>query len=704
MSVEEPSANRHSAAVVTVIVAEYASIEQLSNFLEAADDAEVPSIEIVVVANPATRHAVETLVAQSTGNARLASGSASNRPTAQALGIRTATTELVFLTTAAIRPTQPDWPTQLSTLLRADTVAVSGLMIAPTSKGRRGKVPSCTEFGVSFTATRSGVEGVSREAGTEIALLAEAGPQEVPAVSSTAMLARRTSLLECAPDQRFVPPISDWDLCLRLARLGRIVVSPDVTFVDESSPERMVDVDEGALRLFNDVWSPAIRRKLREELTEPPSRSYYRVDEPRRLLLTGEDRQITKRLARDARAAGFEVTGDEHSHVDMAVAVDVPSAPSRFQAHDSSIAMVTARHDAWARSGVLDSAKRVVVPDRIGAALLQAAWGRDMAAIDRSVFDGSVGGFARLLEMSRPEPHAMRIGVSTAAPDWTKAQRWGDTFLARGLMRAFRRLGHETSELIRADWSGQAAASCDVVVHLRGSRRRPTAQGQWNVLWIISHPERVERSEYDDYDLICVASDEHARLLTDRLGRPVHYLPQATDSDTFMLRRFDPELAAPVLYVGIARWPNRRAPRWMIRKGRQFDLHGRGWEGMPEATMLRSEHLDNRDLAAAYGSASVVVADHHGTMRTNGFVANRVFDVLASGGVVVSDDVGGLHRMFGSTVPVYRDADELESLLRNLLSNSPMRRKLSRQGRDLVWSEHTLDHRAATMLELLDEL
>jgi spore maturation protein CgeB len=141
-----------------------------------------------------------------------------------------------------------------------------------------------------------------------------------------------------------------------------------------------------------------------------------------------------------------------------------------------------------------------------------------------------------------------------------------------------------------------------------------------------------------------------------------------------------------------------------MRNGRPFHLYGKFWEDFPEASFVRGEYIANQDLAGAYRSADVVVADHHGSMRTSGFVANRLFDVLASGGIVLSDDVAGLDGIFGDLIPTYSNARELESQLRILLADPPHRRRLAADGRQVVLSGHTLDHRARQWLELLDQL
>jgi spore maturation protein CgeB len=192
--------------------------------------------------------------------------------------------------------------------------------------------------------------------------------------------------------------------------------------------------------------------------------------------------------------------------------------------------------------------------------------------------------------------------------------------------------------------------------------------------------------------------------LSAELGRPVHYLAQATDADTFKAGPRDAVYEDAVLYVGNARRPHRLAPRWLMRNHREFQLYGRLWDSFPEAEFVRGEYIANQDLAKAYRSAAVVVADHHGSMRTDGFLANRLFDVLASGGVVLSDDVTGLDEVFGELIPTYSDAGELESQLRSLLADAALRRRLASDGRRLVASGHTLDHRARQWLELLDQL
>ncbi|MEM9038637.1 MAG: glycosyltransferase [Actinomycetota bacterium] len=394
---------------------------------------------------------------------------------------------------------------------------------------------------------------------------------------------------------------------------------------------------------------------------------------------------------------------------DTVVAVDPPSDVPAFRAARHPIAIVRGDEREWLADGALDAAERVLVLDDLMGARLDAGWARgltnDAARLrSESVTPAAVFDLLGLdASTSIAQTSAPMIGVSTCVRRLEVAEQWGDTHFARGLVRAFRRLGCRAHEIVKSEWEGTRDHRCDVVIHLRGLARRPVERtgDRLEVLWVISHPDRIEPGELDEHDVVLVASHRFADELSTRTSRPVHVLPQATDADRFRPGRHDPRFTTPILSVGSSRYPPRRAPMWLARSPLTWDLYGLNWDGRPERRSRRSEYLPNHLLCRAYRSADIVVADHHGSMRAAGFVANRLYDVLASGGLVVSDDVDGLHEVLGDSVPVYRRRDELIELLQELLRDPDARRELSDRGRKLVASRHTLDHRAVEILDLL---
>jgi GT2 family glycosyltransferase len=677
------------------------------------------SIELVLVDNGSTDGSLAVFDGWAGDKRLVANEQNQGFSAANNQGIRAATGEYVLLANNDIEPIHPGWLGFMVESLTEDVAAVGAMLVYP-KRPKRERPPAYPDLtiqhlGTCFEYSKWGVRAVNVGSGEDPLSVVAADRREVPAVTAACLLARRSDLLVTPFDEHYWYGSEDWDLCLRLEELGKIIVDERAVLFhhefgtqDQYMSEAWLEHRTRNHLWFNGLWGPALMRKLRREVTGPKSGWFFRGDQTPTVYVTSESdartHGLAEQLRQQARHAGWKVSDSESQSCDVAIAVVPPVNVQWFAEFDLSVAVVVNRENEWARTGSLDAATRVVVPNQVGQARLDTLWGSGIAEIDEGLDGADPALFDRLLKAAAPRPNGMRIGISTCAPDWIKAQFWGDTHLARGLMRAFRRLGHEATELIVSDWNEASALSCDVVIHLRGLTRRPVARGQWNLLWIISHPDRLEPGECDDYDLVASASQQHAEQLSAELGRTVHFLPQATDADNFKIGPVDVDYEASVLYVGNARWPHRRAPRWLMRNRRPFHLYGKNWDDFPEAEFVRRDYIPNQKLAAAYRSAAVVVADHHGSMRTNGFVANRLFDVLASGGVVLSDDVSGLAELFDGLIPTYSDARELESQLRTLLADASLRRRLAAEGRQVVLSDHTLDHRARKWLELLDKL
>lgn len=634
-------------------------------------------------------------------------------------GVRAATGDLVLLANNDIDPIHPDWLGFMVASLRDGVAAVGAMLVYPNRPPQNHPPahPDLTtqHLGTHFAMSKWGVRAVNAGTGDDPLAVGRPRVRRVPAVTAACLLARRTDLLATPLDEAYWYGSEDWDLCVRLDQLGDVVIDERaVLFHHEFGTQDKYRSPEWLQRRtdnhqwFNALWGPAVLRSMRDELTTEPADWFLRGGTAPTLHVTprrsGRGAVLARRLTAEARAAGWTVEEGAPRGCDVAVAFSAPDDVQWFGNQNASVAVVADDVGSWVDGGALDAATHVVVADELLRARLDVAWGAGVARVHDLATDGSGSLLAAVEDLVRPDPTTMRVGIATCAPDWRRAQFWGDTHLARGLARAFRRQGHEATELIVPDWRGIAATSCNVVVHLRGLRRRPTARGQYNVLWVISHPDRLEPGECDDYDVIASASRLHADQLSASLGRPVHFMPQATDADTFTTGQISTEHEADVLYVGNARWPHRRAPRWMVRNGRSFHLYGKNWHDFPEGRLVRAEYIPNRELPRAYRSAGVVVADHHGSMRRNGFVANRLFDVLASGGVVLSDDVAGIDEVFGDIVPTYGDAAELEARVRWLLDDDDARRRVAREGRRVVVEGHTLDHRARSILRWVDEL
>ena len=94
-----------------------------------------------------------------------------------------------------------------------------------------------------------------------------------------------------------------------------------------------------------------------------------------------------------------------------------------------------------------------------------------------------------------------------------------------------------------------------------------------------------------------------------------------------------------------------------------------------------------------YAAARITLTDHHPDMAREGFVSNKVFDVWASGGFVISDRNKGLDRVFPGAAPQYDSLDELKALVDYYLAHEEERQKMMTAGRGLA-RPHTYRARA----------
>lgn len=290
----------------------------------------------------------------------------------------------------------------------------------------------------------------------------------------------------------------------------------------------------------------------------------------------------------------------------------------------------------------------------------------------------------------------LRWSLKTAAHPDARGDHWGDTHFAGDLASALRRLGQEV--VIDARESHVRPGSDhldDVSLVLRGLDRTPLNPRALNVLWVISHPDLVGADELAGFDLRFAASTTwSARSSTP--ASPVVPLLQATDPSRFAPGAVDEELASDVLFVGRTRGVFRPVVRDAVAAGLDVTVWGDGWAGLVPDGVVRGESLRPERLPAAYRSARVVLNDHWADMAREGFFSNRIFDALATGAAVVSDEVPGLGEVFGADVRTYSTAEDLRRVVLEI-GSEPAAARAARAAR--VAAAHSFDARALTLLD-----
>jgi hypothetical protein len=292
---------------------------------------------------------------------------------------------------------------------------------------------------------------------------------------------------------------------------------------------------------------------------------------------------------------------------------------------------------------------------------------------------------------------SLRWAIKIAAPAGRPGEAWGDTHFARGLADALRRLGQE---VVIDSYSARDRPSTyldDVVLALRGPEPFSAQPGARSLLWVISHPDQITAQELEGFDAVFAGSSVWAKKAAQRFGREVTPLLQCTDPHRFRpagLPRGD-----ELVFVGTARGIARPSIVEPIRAGIPVDVYGPDWRGYIPASAIRGTGVPNEELPVLYESARAVLNDHWPAMQAEGFVSNRLYDVVAAGGRVISDHVEGIDDIFRGAALTYRNVSELIELLRgDLDAHFPAEDALAHIAAR-VREEHSFDARARTLLD-----
>lgn len=308
---------------------------------------------------------------------------------------------------------------------------------------------------------------------------------------------------------------------------------------------------------------------------------------------------------------------------------------------------------------------------------------------------------------------SMKIRILLPCPPRTKERAWGDYYFGHSLGDALVRLGCKVSYAYKHKgifsrwWTllRRLMAVNEIELVIRGRREhRPLARKR-AAMWLISQPDSLTDGELRGYEHVFVASPEfHGRIAARCNASSV--LLQCTDATRFAPAeaREDGARIGRVLFVG-----NRRdyAPRpivdWAIRAGFDVEVWGRGWKGVVGESNLGGLHVENAELAAHYRAASVVLNDHTQDMRDNGFVSNRIYDVLACATPILTEEMEGIDPELRPHLYLYRTPDDVGRQLARALSERAARRGARLQLARTVRDRHSFDARARAILSVLSE-
>jgi hypothetical protein len=308
-------------------------------------------------------------------------------------------------------------------------------------------------------------------------------------------------------------------------------------------------------------------------------------------------------------------------------------------------------------------------------------------------------------DLKRPaDPAPLRWAIKTSVPSGPAGQGWGDLYFAQEIAAALQKLGHIARVDLRTDVINSNSADDDVVLVLRGVERIRPQRGALNLLWIISHPSRISKHELKSFYAVFAASTSWSRKMEEKTDVKITPLLQATNPAKFNPNVSKPDCDHDVLFIGNTRNEFRRIIKDALLANVKPTVYGRNWDRFISADLIAGNFIDNNEIAAKYRSAGIVLNDHWPDMSREGFYSNRLFDAVASGARVISDQVEGISEIFQGGVQTYTSPADLENLC------SKENRKIWGSPQEIldrahhIGERHSFDQRAKVLIDTVKDL
>lgn len=253
--------------------------------------------------------------------------------------------------------------------------------------------------------------------------------------------------------------------------------------------------------------------------------------------------------------------------------------------------------------------------------------------------------------------------IQISAPSGENSKLWGDTYFAQEITNSLRKLDQSTVIVFRDDDVSKLVQPNSVVLNLRGLLPATLVSENINIIWIISHPDQITKHELKKYNLAFAASTSWSLEKTKKWRLTIKPLLQATNPEIFNTETTQLEKIDRFLFVGNTRGKFRNIVKIASKISPKLRVIGTGWEQYLDDSQIEMPFVENKNLATEYKKSTAVLADHWEDMAKNGFISNRIFDAVASGSRVISDQVEGIEEIFGNSVVTYQKDVELQQLL-----------------------------------------
>ncbi|HOO46869.1 MAG TPA: tetratricopeptide repeat protein, partial [Deltaproteobacteria bacterium] len=261
------------------------------------------------------------------------------------------------------------------------------------------------------------------------------------------------------------------------------------------------------------------------------------------------------------------------------------------------------------------------------------------------------------------------ISPSDSDQDPHRRKLWGDYWLKQDLAAELEQHGMAVVE-----------NDPDVIIAFIGVPLKELPRNAYKIAWVYSHPDMITSANLRQYDKIFCMSPLFIPKLEAMGYRDVELLIGATSKQPL-----DRQIEYDIVFVGNSRGSQGRQIVTDIGETPyNFKVWGNDWDNVLSEKYFAGRYFANEKLQELYATALISITDHHPDMAREGFLSNKIFDILASGGFAISDENACIQEIFGDTVPQYQSPEHLGELFDVFINNPEKRSDLMARGREIA--------------------
>ena len=572
--------------------------------------------------------------------------------------------------------------------------------------------------------------------------------QERIAVSKNAMLIKKTVFDEIGGfDDRYIGEYADVDLCLRLYQAGyKNYYCPKALVYSDGVEDRVEDIKEKkrrcthdlmvfkgkwqrylAKQLFNDKISQShmfTEQKLTVAFAVADAKPGTDAEEYYHVLFFGAALEAlgckVKILSRTAKKDWYNVGVDTDILVPVCPDYDIEAVYNckndliriLWQQKDNTVCLKLEMEAGQDKAADMDCRFDLdyelydlsCMNEKTPAEKKEYLAEQKAYVIKNHIYEDAAHGFVQMISGCFDVPVCSdEIDICGAMPDDESKKYWGDQHFAVGMKKEFEKLGYKANVLPRDRWYDQSRAGYVIVLRGKNPYYRPMGDNRKYIMWNISHPDDVTIDEYNSYDYVFFASQKMHDEFASKLHVPSGVAQQCVD-DSAMVYEEGHDKQYELLFVGNSRHVFRPILKDLIPTEHKLTVYGRHWEKFPVQDYVVSDYMDNSKVGQAYHDAKILLNDHWDDMRENGIISNRIFDALAVGAFIISDDIPEIHELFGDNVVTYHGREDLKEKIDYYLKHEEERDAKAKAGQKIALNGHTFRDRVAVMVKVIREM